>query len=217
MNRRYAQLLHRLVSRRLCLMLATAAVTLLWILAGLDMSGVFSSTAEPVELRVGRNEFILVLILLLLNVLMTYTLLRRMSGGGGGVRASLSTILASMLALCLWTGLNFLPFSLMGEQSEGVRRMDGVELWMAMVLILFSALGTLLLIRRFGRAKELLVMSAYSKKVRCGEEWLSIEEYLERELGIVVSHGITPDERDKVMEEFRRESAQKGIPHPGDS
>jgi hypothetical protein len=43
---------------------------------------------------------------------------------------------------------------------------------------------------------------------------VSVEEYLQKELGIEVSHGMTPTERDVVMEDFQERCAKEGIPKP---
>jgi hypothetical protein len=86
---------------------------------------------------------------------------------------------------------------------------SGAEFALALILVVASVGGAIALIFRFRKAQPYLVMSAYSKKVRYKGEWVSIEEYLQKELGIEVSHGITPEERDEVMAEFRKELKRK--------
>jgi hypothetical protein len=210
--------LHKLATRTLALLLITLFVVGIWMVADVNAVGtLLEGQQAPVSISIRRPEFILVMILLLLNVMMAYALMRHFSQAGKSIRASLGTIIASMLALSVWIGVHFLPSSILemiGDvHAQGMHRM---EFWFALLLVLSSALGILLMMRRYKRAKPYLVMSAYSKKVRYKNEWISIEEYLERELGIEVSHGITPDERDKVMEDFRSRSKTEGIPTPGD-
>jgi len=210
--------LHKLASRTFALLLATIFVVGLWMIADVNAVGtLLDERTDTIAISIRRPEFILVMILLLLNVMMTYALMRHFGQTSKAIRASLGTIIASMLALSIWIGVHFLPssvFESIGEvHAQGVHRM---EFWFALLLVFSSALGVLLLMRRYKRAKPYLVMSAYSKKVRYKGEWILIEEYLERELGIEVSHGITPDERDKVMEDFRSRKESEGIPMPGD-
>lgn len=209
--------LHKQAVRSLSILLVTALALLVWLVGDVGAIGILDAKSGTISVNIGRHEFLLVMILLLLNVMMTYALMRHMSPGGRATRASLATILASMLSLCLWIGIHVLPRGVSdGVESAVSMDLGRAETWFALALVLLSILGILLLMRRFGRAKELVVISAYSKKVRYHDEWISIEEYLERELGIAVSHGITPDERDKVMEDFRKEREEKGIPRPSD-
>jgi PAS domain S-box-containing protein len=46
---------------------------------------------------------------------------------------------------------------------------------------------------------KLLTMCAWTKRVRLGDEWLSIERYLSRAHGVAVSHGIAPDAFEKFL------------------
>jgi hypothetical protein len=212
-----ASRLHKLAYRTLALLLLTILVVSIWMIADVNAVDSLFNEGSAVSISIKRPEFIMVMILLLLNVMMAHTLMRQFRKAGNAIRASLGTIIASMLALSLWIGIHFLPQSITSTMDEVTgKEINKTEFWFALVLILSSALGVLLLMRRYKKAEPYLVMSAYSKKVRFKGEWISIEEYLERELGIEVSHGITPDERDQVMDEFRRKSQTEDIPRPSD-
>jgi PAS domain-containing protein len=43
-----------------------------------------------------------------------------------------------------------------------------------------------------GRGNEFLTLCAWTKQVRHGREWIPIEDYLRKEHGVLVSHGISP-------------------------
>jgi hypothetical protein len=207
--------LTRIALRCLALLLATMFVIGLWMFANMHAVGAIESVDTPVTVRVGRTEYLLVLILLLLNVAMAYAMFMRFKEAGKSVRTSLGTIIASLLAMSVWIALRFLPGWFGSDQeATSTRSFNALEIVMASVLVLASILGVLLMLRHYLRAKPIIVMSAYSKKVCIRGEWMSIEDYLHRELGIDVSHGITPGERDMVMEDFRKRSAKEGIPRP---
>ena len=206
----------KLTTRMLFVLLTTMFVVGLWLLADMNAARAIVSTGSQVNISVGRTESLLVLILLFLNVAMAYAMFQRFKDAGKTVRTSLGTIIASLLPLCVWIGLRFLPEDAMATASDTSTgfSVNSSEIIMALFLILTSILGVLLMMRKFMRAKPYIVISAYSKKVNYKGEWISIEEYLQKELGIEVSHGMTPDERDVVMEDFRKRSAAEGINPP---
>ncbi|GEM_PF-4993677 len=199
--------------RGLILSLATFFAVGMWLLWDMNALSAVLSGGKAVDVRVGRAEFVFVLILLLLNVLMLLALLRRLNGIGRLVRHYFTVSIASLLALILWISSHFLP-----EEVESAelfsRKMSGVEVILAGFLVLASALGALLLLRRLNRAHPILTMSAYSKQVRVGNRWVPIEEYLREELGIEISHGMTEEEKQKELESFRSQCANEGIPRP---
>jgi hypothetical protein len=43
-----------------------------------------------------------------------------------------------------------------------------------------------------GEPEEMLVMCAWTKRVKSGERWLPVEEFLMERLGVRISHGICP-------------------------
>ncbi|MCL4843823.1 MAG: PAS domain S-box protein [Bryobacteraceae bacterium] len=47
-------------------------------------------------------------------------------------------------------------------------------------------------------AEELLVMCAWTKRVKSGEQWLPVEEFLMERLGVRISHGICPEAMKKL-------------------
>ena len=210
-----AAVLARLITRALELLLATMFVVGLWMLADVNVASATKAADRSVFVQVGRSEPLMVLILLLLNVLMAYAVFVRFKAAGKTIRTSLGIIIASLLALCVWIGLRFLPREIiMPDATDYHGRINGSEIVLAVILVLSSILGVLVMLRRFMRAKQFLVISAYSKKVNYKGEWITIEEYLQRELGVEVSHGMTPDESREVMDDFHRRRALAGIPGP---
>jgi hypothetical protein len=185
----------------------------MWLLWDMNALSAVLSGGKSVDVRVGRGEFVFVIILLLLNVMMLLALLRRLSGVGRLVRHYFTVSIASLLALVLWISSHFLPRELESAEIFS-RRMNGMEVILAGFLVLASALGALLLLRRLNRARPILTMSAYSKQVRVNGRWVPIEEYLREELGIEISHGMTEEEKQGELESFRRQCESEGIPRP---
>ena len=52
--------------------------------------------------------------------------------------------------------------------------------------------------------KKLITVSAWSRKIRVDEEWISFEEFLVNKLGISVTHGIDPEEAERLLAEMDR-------------
>jgi len=48
------------------------------------------------------------------------------------------------------------------------------------------------ILRRFHYLEELLTMCAWCRKFQHGKEWVSLEDYCVRELGVDISHGMCP-------------------------
>jgi hypothetical protein len=200
--------------RALILSLATLFVMGIWLFHDMHALNAVLSGGKSVEVRVGRAEFIFVLILLLLNVMMTLALLRSLKAAGRLVRHYFTVSIASLLALVLWISAHFLSRELEPASEVFSGRLNGMEVILAGFLVLASALGALLLLRRLHRARPILTMSAYSKQVRVNGRWVPIEEYLRDELGIEISHGMTEEEKEGELESFRRQCENEGIPRP---
>jgi hypothetical protein len=163
-----------------------------------------------VTVEVTRTEFAFVFILLLLNTLSSYSIYRRFERVRTGMRYSVLLLIVSLLLLCTWI---VRVFVFDGSLASGSERITGavwrLEILLVFVLILANILRHFSLFESYRRVEPFIVMSAYSKKVRWKNEWITIEEYLLREFGIEVSHGITPEEKEEALAEFRRELAEK--------
>jgi PAS domain S-box-containing protein len=53
-------------------------------------------------------------------------------------------------------------------------------------------------------SEELPLMCAWTKQMRVRGQWVSIEEYLEKEHHVIVSHGISPDAFEILARDFRK-------------
>jgi hypothetical protein len=54
-------------------------------------------------------------------------------------------------------------------------------------------------IEKLGR---MIIMSAWNKQVKYNDEWISVEDYLKRDLGINVSHSIDPESAAKMIRDM---------------
>ena len=80
----------------------------------------------------------------------------------------------------------------------------------ALLLLNFVTIGAVAwLLRRVQNLERLVTICAWSRLIRHGDEWVSIEEFLEREYGVSVTHGMSEAELAKFelkIKEMDRES-----------
>jgi hypothetical protein len=99
----------------------------------------------------------------------------------------------SSLILLSWVDELFrLPHLFFGGAQQPLWRESAIEsIAIALVwLVVYTA--TRKVLRRFQYLEDLLTMCAWCRKLEYGGEWLSLEDYCTKELGIAVSHGICP-------------------------
>lgn len=167
-------------------------------------------------ISVGWIEYFLVLILILMNVYISYTVFLRFDKAMRRTKRSLVMILSSMLMLLLWAG--FRLTQLLGTSS--IRFLDSVLYsynWVFLVAVLAVAMIVLIICCGFSRNKPCITMSPSSKMVSYDGEWISIEEYLSKEMGINVSHGMTKEDLNEAIKAYHDDVAKNGIPRPKDS
>lgn len=56
--------------------------------------------------------------------------------------------------------------------------------------------------RHLKQVTSLLTICAYTKKVRVGDKWIGFDEFLSRELGLKVSHGMTEEVARRLLEDW---------------
>ena len=202
------------------LLLATLAVLLVWLFNSFGGGEALLSSEDTLFVRVTHYEFLLVLMLLVLNVGAAHAIFRQFQALNRSVKWSTGLMIVSLLALITWIGRLFLfqgvEITVPTEVSAGVGR---VELVLALILILANMMAGVMIFRRYKNVEPFVVISAYSKKVQYKGGWITIEEYLLKELGIHVSHGITPEEKDQALAKFRedlkRDTASAAAPGIG--
>lgn len=203
------------------LMLMTLAAVAVWIINQFDVWRVISSAQEFVAVSINRFEFFLVLILLFLNVAAAYALFRQFNKLNRVIKYSTGLMIISLLVLTVWLGKLFVFGGVSITFAEEISTVVGrTELMLVLVLIFGNMLAGVFMYRRYRHVEEFVVISAYSKKVQYKGRWVTIEEYLQKELGIKVSHGITPEEKEEALREFFRENApppptNDPLPRPG--
>lgn len=190
------------------LLLVTLAVLAVWLFNSLGGGEALISAQDTLLVRVTRMQFLLVLMLLVLNVSAAYAIFRQFHALNRSVKWSTGMMIASLLALTAWIAHLFLfqgvQISMPTEVTAGVNRS---QIILALILIFMNIMGGVVLFRRYKHVEHFVVISAYSKKVQYKGQWVTIEQYLARELGIQVSHGITPEERDEALAQFNRDMA----------
>ena len=59
--------------------------------------------------------------------------------------------------------------------------------------------------RKIDNLGRMITMSAWNKQVNYKGQWVSVEEYLKKDLGITVSHGIDPESASKIMRDLEKQ------------
>lgn len=97
------------------------------------------------------------------------------------------------------------------RESAAAARARDTEMSLMSLLVLDGAvlLIVLALLVKLRRLEKFVTVCAWSKMVRLGDEWLTIEQYLQRYHGLSVSHGIS----DKELKKFiSQNNLQIGVP-----
>ncbi|MGV3518606.1 CHASE3 domain-containing protein [Luteitalea sp.] len=78
---------------------------------------------------------------------------------------------------------------------------------LAGTLVLLTAVSVAVSVRYFQHAQHLerlVTVCAWSNEIKLGEEWVTVTEYLAREQGMRVTHGISPKELARIEAELER-------------
>ncbi|MGZ5002531.1 MAG: hypothetical protein ACXWBM_04990 [Chthoniobacterales bacterium] len=99
----------------------------------------------------------------------------------------------SLLILLSWLDeLIGLPHLLLGGTANPNWRESAIES-IAIAFVWLIVYGTTRqILRRFRYLEDLLMMCSWCRKLQHGSEWMSLEDYCTRELGVDISHGICP-------------------------
>ncbi len=191
------------------LIITTFAILAVWIFNQFDFADNFVTRETEFFISVNRIELYLVLMLIFLNLLAAYFIFRRM-GNNPLIKYSMLVMMMTFLILSVWLVRIFLfdgSIITKGIKLEG--RISRFEVIVVLLLIFGNIMASLSLFRKFNKAAPYLTMSAQSKKVEYDGDWISIEEYLQREIGVVVSHSITPEEKEAALAQFRKDMAEQ--------
>ena len=78
------------------------------------------------------------------------------------------------------------------RQQESRHSSRSIFVFIALLVLNFVTLGSVAwLLRRVQSLERLVTICAWSRLLKHGDEWVSIEEFLEREYGVSVSHGMS--------------------------
>ena len=128
-----------------------------------------------------------------------------------GERAAAVAVVASGRGRALMQDARaLLDAAFVEEQSQLRQRQGGLDgaIFRRALLTggMAAVLGVMLMLafRLRARVQELeplVTLCAWSKTVRHGDEWISFEEYLERQFGLRVTHGLSPEQLTKLLGE----------------
>ena len=99
----------------------------------------------------------------------------------------------SLLILLSWVDELFrLPYLLFGGPQQRIWRESVMESIAIAIVWLVVFVATRKVLRRFRYLEGLLTMCAWCRKLEHGGDWVSLEDYCARELGVDISHGMCP-------------------------
>lgn len=84
-------------------------------------------------------------------------------------------------------------------------------LWTLVLLNAGLLAGVLYLVRKMMRLENFVNICAWSRTIEYKGEWISFEKYLERRFGINTSHGISPEEAERVFSELKGRESTDGV------
>ena len=70
-------------------------------------------------------------------------------------------------------------------------------------------IGIIALLQRVIQLQKIATVCAWSKTIRDNNEWISFEVYLQRKFGMAITHGISNEMADRLLEQGREELARK--------
>ena len=70
-------------------------------------------------------------------------------------------------------------------------------------------IGIIALLQHVIRLQKIATVCAWSKTIRDDNEWISFEVYLQRRFGMAITHGISHEMADRLLEQGREELARK--------
>lgn len=85
------------------------------------------------------------------------------------------------------------PRLLFGGAQVSNWRESAWESLVTCIVWLVVYLATLRVLRRFRHLEDLLTLCAWCRKLHYKEDWVSLEDYCAKELGVDVSHGMCPE------------------------
>jgi hypothetical protein len=94
--------------------------------------------------------------------------------------------------------------------------LDRAILWRAVVtdsmagVLVVALVVVYLLHARVRRLAPLVTLCAWTRTIKHGDEWISVEEFLERRFGVRVSHGLSPAELRRLQMAFPADAPAAG-------
>lgn len=98
--------------------------------------------------------------------------------------------------------MDFAPREFGSDDREALKQfagivMDQMEVRLASIRLLRSLSSA---IEVSSEQDQLLTLCAWSRQIRVGGEWLTFEDFIEKTLGLQISHGIHPDAASRIIQ-----------------
>ncbi|MDQ6860392.1 MAG: hypothetical protein M3032_04450 [Verrucomicrobiota bacterium] len=99
----------------------------------------------------------------------------------------------ALIILLSWVDeLLALPRRLFGGVAHSTWQEAAIESVLTLTVWLVVFVATRRVLRKFSYLEDMLTMCGWCRKLDRGGDWLSLEDYCAKELGIDISHGICP-------------------------
>jgi hypothetical protein len=75
----------------------------------------------------------------------------------------------------------------------------------------------IIILRRLEKLQQVVTICAWTGQVKYGDQWIRLDEYLQRRFGLSVSHGLSQEAAGKMIAEIKTSSRPGGEQPPGRS
>jgi CHASE3 domain sensor protein len=87
----------------------------------------------------------------------------------------------------------------------------------SLILVGVTAIALIAIIAillRLERLRQIVTVCAWTGQVQFEGEWIRLEDYLKRRFGVAVSHGLSKEAAEKMIQEIQQVKAQPDLPGP---
>lgn len=65
--------------------------------------------------------------------------------------------------------------------------------------------------RKLREIESLLTVCAWTKQVKVGDQWISFDKYLTKYLGFKITHGVTEEEANRLIQKLETEKSKEDL------
>ena len=99
--------------------------------------------------------------------------------------------------------------NLLRERQQNAESRFLFDQTVSLILVGITAIALIAIaavVIRLEHMRQIVTVCAWTGQVKFGDEWIRLEDYLKRRFGISVSHGLSKEAADKMIQEIRQSS-----------